>query len=195
MIRHIIIAFIALGIVGGTCVVLAQGAPPLPSAGLTPSNFFYFFDRLGEKIQEFFTFSPKAKALLQLEFAAERMAEIKLELEVNGPDTKGVNAAREGLAENIEKGNVILKEASDKGVDTRDAEDEFDSELQTLLQTASDEDSDGLNEEIDKMEQELSDDFTVEQEKGTSTRPEKADGVDGVEKPSQSVKSDEDEKQ
>ena len=53
----------------------------LPGAGLTPESSFYFFDRIGEALQEFFTFNPEAKARLQITFAAERVAEIKIILE------------------------------------------------------------------------------------------------------------------
>ncbi|MCR4342433.1 MAG: DUF5667 domain-containing protein, partial [Patescibacteria group bacterium] len=54
-------------------LAFAQGTPvQLPSAGITPESSFYFLDRLGENLRQFFTFNPEAKAKLQIEFAGER---------------------------------------------------------------------------------------------------------------------------
>lgn len=184
MTRHIVIALVTFGLIGGACVTLAKENNSLPPAGLTPSNFFYFFDRIGESIQEFFTFQPQQKALLKLEFAAERMSEIKLELEVRGPSGAGVEIARGRMAKHIEEANIILKEENDKGIDTRETEEEFDLGLQSLLQAASDENSEGLDEEINKMEQELSDDFAELQGLDNSRN------IDGGDKASQSIKGD-----
>ncbi|MEK7075516.1 MAG: DUF5667 domain-containing protein, partial [Patescibacteria group bacterium] len=73
----------------------------LPSAGLTPASPFYFLDRLGENLRQFFTFNPEAKAKLQIEFAGERIAEIKIMVE-----KKGVNAKGLAIAESLLKANV-----------------------------------------------------------------------------------------
>ena len=62
-------------------LVFAQNQAVLPNAGLTPESPFYFFDKLGEALREFFTFNPEGKARLQITFAAERVAEIKVILE------------------------------------------------------------------------------------------------------------------
>ena len=53
----------------------------LPSAGLTPESSFYFLDKFGEALRSFFTFNPEGKALLEITFASERVAEIKVILE------------------------------------------------------------------------------------------------------------------
>ncbi|MEK9183862.1 MAG: DUF5667 domain-containing protein, partial [Patescibacteria group bacterium] len=57
-------------------LVFAQNGTTLPNAGLTPESPFYFLDKLGEALREFFTFNPEGKARLQIAFAAERVAEI-----------------------------------------------------------------------------------------------------------------------
>ena len=62
----------------------------LPSAGLTPESSFYFLDRLGENLRQFFTFNPEVKAKLQIEFAGERIAEIKIMVEEKGVNAKGL---------------------------------------------------------------------------------------------------------
>ena len=47
------------------------------TAGIKPSNFFYSFDLLGEKISLFFTRDPYEKAKKNMKFADERIAEIE----------------------------------------------------------------------------------------------------------------------
>lgn len=188
--RNIVIALITFGFIGNACVSLAKENNSLPPAGLTPSNFFYFFDRIGEGIQEFFTFRPQKKALLKLQFAAERISEIKLELEVRGPEAGGVGVARERLTKHIEDANVILKQEEEKGEDTQEAEEEFDSGLQSLLQTAGEENSNELDEEIEKMEQELSDDFAKKQEEELLEELENLKDIDGGDEAGQSYESD-----
>ena len=159
MTKHIIIALIALGVVCGAGEAMAHGAVSLPPAGLTPSNFFYFLDRWGEAIQEFFTFAPEAKAMLQLQFAAERISELQVELAAKGGDGKGLEIDRQLLAQHIEKGNKILKEEEDKGHDESVAGAEFDAKLKSILSEAYNEESGDLTNELNKVEQELSNDF------------------------------------
>lgn len=161
MSKHSIIALVSVAvIVGGAGLSLAQTTTSLPPAGLTPSNFFYFLDRWGEAIQEFFTFGPDAKAMLQLQFAGERISELQLELAAKGGDGKGLEVARKRLAEHIEKGNKILKEEEQKGHDVSATAKEFDGELKDLLIAADEQESGDLTGELDKVEQELSDDFS-----------------------------------
>lgn len=138
---------------------MAHGAASLPPAGLTPSNFFYFLDRWGEAIQEFFTFAPEAKAMLQLQFAGERISELQLELAAKGGDGHGLEIARQRLAEHIEKGNKILKEEEQKGHDESVAGAEFDAKLKSLLSEADEQESGDLTSELDKVEEELYNDF------------------------------------
>src|SRR3989344_3595565 len=73
----------------------------LPRAGLTPESTFYFLDTLGEFLQEFFSFNPEAKAKLQIEFAGERIAEIKTMVEEKGLETKGIAIAESLLLANV----------------------------------------------------------------------------------------------
>lgn len=114
----------------------------LPSAGLTPESPFYFLDRLGENLQQFFTFNPEAKAKLQIEFAGERIAEIKIMVE-----KKGVNAKRLAIAESLLQANVAYaaeivngEKTSGKDVTTlaKTLNDEFDARDKLLEQTFKD---------------------------------------------------------
>lgn len=100
-------------------LVFAQTNTVLPSAGLTPESPFYFIDRLGEALQEFFTFNPEAKAKLQITFAAERIAEIQVILETKGVEAKGLKVAQAKLQGNIAKAASIIEKEKNKGKDVK----------------------------------------------------------------------------
>jgi len=87
----------------------------LPNAGITPESPFYFLDRIGEAIQEFLTFNPGAKARLQVAFAAERIAEIKVVLETKGVGARGLDIAQARLEAHAAKAADIVKEEKQKG--------------------------------------------------------------------------------
>ena len=108
--------------------VLAQTDNTLPNAGLTPDSPFYFLDKLGEVLQEFFTFNPQAKARLQLEFAGERIAEIKIVLETNGVKAKGLDVAKLRLESNIQKATEIIKDEKLKGNDVTELQKRLTSD-------------------------------------------------------------------
>ena len=120
---------------GGT--VFAQGQQTqLPSAGLTPENTLYFLDTLGESLREFFTFNPEGKARLQITFAAERIAEIKVILETKGVDAKGLEVAQAKLQANLERTNAILAGQKSEGKDisalAKELDDDFDGPKSAL---------------------------------------------------------------
>lgn len=125
--KHIIIFLLTFAVVSVCGVALAHPAINLPSPGLIPSSPFYFLDRLGEAIQEFFTFSPEGKAKLQVEFANERIAELHVTLEVRGSKDPGVDVALESVHENINKAKDILEEEKLKGKDVAETEDLVDN--------------------------------------------------------------------
>jgi hypothetical protein len=99
---------------GSTLFAQSQQTVP-PLAGLTPESPFYFFDRLGEYLQRFFTFSPEGKARLEIAFAAERVAEIKVILESKGVQAKGIKLAQNLLNDEIARSAAILVRQKDKG--------------------------------------------------------------------------------
>ena len=114
----------------------------LPDAGLTPESTFYFLDKLGEALREFFTFNPDAKAHLQIDFAAERIAEIKIILETKGVDAKGLNIAQSRLQANIAKAAGIVESEKSKGKDVKELaksiSDDFDANKEALKQAFKD---------------------------------------------------------
>jgi len=128
-------------LVGGA--VFAQSPQvALPSAGLTPESSFYFLDRLGENLRQFFTFNPEAKAKLQIEFAGERIAEIKVIVEKKGVNAKGLAIAESLLQANVAYAAEIVSEekVSDKDLSAlaKTLNDEFDARDKLLEQTFKD---------------------------------------------------------
>jgi hypothetical protein len=90
----------------------------LPSAGLTPDSPFYFLDRLGETLQRFFTFNPEAKARLEITFAAERIAEIKVVLldgDIQDKSLALAAVAEAGLKDNLARAAEIVAAEKAKG--------------------------------------------------------------------------------
>lgn len=134
---------VILAIFTGNNALAQNQQPALPSAGLTPESPFYFLDRLGEVIQQFFTFNPDSKAHLQITFAAERVAEIKVMLETKGIHTKGIEVAEDLLRTHIASAATIVVDQKAEGKDVsqlaKDLDDEFATPKIALEQTFKDE--------------------------------------------------------
>lgn len=113
---------------GGTAFAQSQQAQ-LTSAGLTPESPFYFLDRLGETLQRFFTFNPESRARLEITFAKERIAEIKLIIEDKGVTAKGLSIAETGLQDNLSRATAILADQKQTGKDTSRIAKELSDEI------------------------------------------------------------------
>jgi len=111
----------------------------LPSAGLTPESNFYFLDKFGEALREFFTFNPEGKAHLQITFATERVAEIKVILGTKGVEAKGLEIAQSRLQAHLANVAIIVIDQKAKGKDVsqlaKELDDEFDAPKTALEQT------------------------------------------------------------
>ncbi len=125
--KKIIIAAIVLSLFLGVGVFAQDAQFKLPKAGITPDNLFYFLDRLGEFLQEFFTFNPEGKAHLQITFAAERIAEIKVVLETKGVEAKGLDVAQSRLQAHLAKAATIVIDQKAKGKDVSSLAKELDN--------------------------------------------------------------------
>lgn len=123
------IKYILLSLLFVPLLVFAQTQPVLPSAGLTPESLFYFLDLFGESLQRFFTFNPESRARLEITFAKERIAEIKLILEDKGVTAKGLNIAEAGLQDNLSRATIILAQEKQKGKDTSSIAKELSDEI------------------------------------------------------------------
>lgn len=112
-------------------LVFAQNQAVLPSAGLTPESPFYFFDKFGEALREFFTFNPEGKARLQITFAAERVAEIKVILETKGIQAPGLEIAQSRLQAHLTNAVTIVTEQKSEGKNVSALAKELDSRIDT----------------------------------------------------------------
>lgn len=135
--------FVLITLLLAPFLVFAQSSQTtLPSAGLTPESSFYFLDRLGENLRQFFTFNPEAKAKLQIEFAGERIAEIKVIVEEEGVNAKGLAIAESLLQANVAYAAEIVSEEKISGKDVsalaKTLNDEFDARDKLLEQTFKD---------------------------------------------------------
>src|SRR3989344_1991279 len=131
-------ALMTLFVLGGG-TVFAQNQAVLPNAGLTPESNFYFLDKFGEALREFFTFNPEGKAHLQITFASERVAEIKVILETKGVETKGLEVAQSRLQAHLANASTIVLDQKAEGKDVsqlaKELDDEFDVPKIALEQT------------------------------------------------------------
>ncbi len=132
----------------------------LPKAGLTPESPFYFFDKLGEALREFFTFSPEGKARLQIAFAAERVAEIKIVLETKGVDAKGLEVAEARLREHLGEAAEIVIKQKGKGKDVsaiaKELNDDF-KEPKSALADSFKSEKKALEAREDELEKQMKD--------------------------------------
>lgn len=171
----------------------------LPNPGLTPDSPFYFLNRVSEALQELFAFSPEAKARLQLEFAAERIAEIKAMIEARGATTPGIDTAKTILNENLAKASKVVTSEKASGRDVSELAKEVSERIteqkltlsgvfgekkkklseeekaaRELLKKADD---DGDTEEADEVSKKLSE-LGVEREALRKHDSERADDFD-----------------
>lgn len=124
------------------------------SAGLTPESSLYFLDKISESLQELFAFTPEAKVRLQLQFAAERVAEAKAMLADQGDHTKGLDAIKSGLTENVQKTADILKQEKAAGKDVsglaKEANDQLDTEENDLNRSLAESQKETVDKKIEE---------------------------------------------
>lgn len=136
------IKFILISLLFIPILAFAHKPVALPSAGLTPESAFYFVDKIGEALREFFTFNPEAKAHLQIDFAAERIAEIKIILETKGVNAKGLEVAQARLQKHLgDAAEIVIKQKSkgkDVGELAKSISEDFDANKEALKQAFKD---------------------------------------------------------
>lgn len=114
----------------GIVFAQTQNGSTLPNPGITPESSFYFFDRFGEALREFFSFSPEGKARLQITFAAERIAEIKIILETKGVEARGLGVAQSRLLAHLADAADIVSEQKAEGKDASHLAKELDDKFE-----------------------------------------------------------------
>ena len=118
------------GIIWYSLTSVIYGQTTVPPAGITPESNFYFLDKLGETLREFLTFGPESKARLQITFAAERVAEIKIILETKGVDARGLEVAQNRLQAHIANATAIVDEQKASGENVSDLAKELSDKLE-----------------------------------------------------------------
>ena len=139
--------------------VLAQTGTP-PSAGFTPQSPCYFLDRLGEVLQELIAFSPEAKIRIQVAFAAERIAELRVDMETKDVDANGLIVAQERLESHLSKASKVILEEKKKGKDMSEWEKTLEDEFEVskkVLESSFESAKDALEDEREEIKKELED--------------------------------------
>lgn len=104
------ITIIAFALLIAPVMGFTQNGAALPDPGLTPESPFYFLDRWGEGLQDFFTFNPENKTRLQLAFVAERTAEFDVMLARDRVNQRAVGIALERMSShNLRLGEIIQR--------------------------------------------------------------------------------------
>lgn len=163
--KIIVISLLFVGIlfVQAQTKVQANGLlPELPGAGITPESTFYFLDRFGEVIQEFFTFNPEAKARLQTAFIAERISEARAMLGKEKINKKAVETAFERMREHrLKLGDIIreitIQEKEAFVASIVDVIDPLDDVLEAILEEAEENADEAIELEKRRIEQKLDD--------------------------------------
>ena len=138
-------------------LLLAQTGTP-PAAGLTPQSPFYFMDRLGEVLREFLAFSPETKIRLQVAFAAERIAEIQLDMKERDVDARGLSVAQERLENHLSKASRLVSEERKKGKDVEEWDEVLKGEFEVskkVLEVSFESAKDALEDEREEVKKEL----------------------------------------
>jgi len=132
----------------------------LPPAGLTPESPFYFLDRFGEAVQDFFTFNAQAKVRLQVAFIAERTSEVKVMLEKEKINKRAVETVSERmdvhrvrLAEIIQR--MVVQEKEVFVADIVNTIDSLEDIHETILEEANEKLAKAIESERQMIEQKL----------------------------------------
>jgi len=110
--KKIILLIILLLLFSFGAKTLAQDTA-LPSPGFTPDSPFYFFDTLAKRINLFFIFSSEKKAEKAIEYAEERLAEVKAMAEKN--KVEATETANQGYQDFLGLANQKTQEAKEEG--------------------------------------------------------------------------------
>lgn len=123
-----LLAFLLL--LSGAVFAQTQNIATLPNPGITPESRFYFLDTFGEALRDFFAFSSEGRARLQIKFAAERVAEIKIILETKGIEARGLGVAQSRLQAHLTRAAGIIADEKAEGTDVSRFAKELDDELE-----------------------------------------------------------------
>lgn len=110
-------------------VTTSTSTTSIADPGLVPGDFFYFMDRWSEALNTAFTFNKEKKARLHLEYAKERVAEIKEVLKKPDAKLEDVASAKENFDTQVADAADLVKGEKDSGADVAVLARELDDEL------------------------------------------------------------------
>ncbi|MBI5357224.1 hypothetical protein HZB78_06470 [Candidatus Collierbacteria bacterium] len=154
----------------------------LPNPGLTPLNQFYFIDQWSETIQQFFTLGSEAKIKLQFSQIAERIAEMKVVVEIKGAEAPEVENIRNSIQQKLDLIASILSKEQQKGKDAGDLQFIVQTgieDIRRVLSSVLGEENQQLQDEIlnnftsvDEITTDLEEQSSEDEQKGLSEGPE-----------------------
>lgn len=123
------VSFAQTGATGTVAVAPVANATAIADPGLIPGDFFYFLDKWSEAFGTSFSFNKEKKARKHLEYAKERVAEMKEVLKKSEAKLDDVADIRIDFDERVAKAVNLVKSEKDKGSDVSDLARELDDEL------------------------------------------------------------------
>lgn len=133
LIAGILLAFAPFISFAQTAATGTTTAPAAPTAaiepGLVPGDFFYFLDNWGENLRLTFTFNKESKAKLHLQYAKERVAEMKDVLKKPDAKLEDVKSAKDNFDAQVADAATLVKSEKDSGANVADLARELSDEL------------------------------------------------------------------
>lgn len=127
----VVVPFITYAQTGTVGTEKAVGVITVKNPGLLPGDFFYFLDKLGETINLAFTFNKEKKARKHIEYAEERIAEMKEVLKSENSRLEDIKDVKDDFDLRIKIATDIVKSEKDGGKDVSGLARELDEELES----------------------------------------------------------------
>lgn len=140
-------------------IILAIGIGGIASASQAslPGDNLYPIKILSEELRSALTMSPSAKALLEVEFSAKRIEEIKKVVQKSGIESRNIDVALDRLQKNTAKAADIIDKEKQNGNDVSELAKNFEEKntanqktLKQILKKPIEE----MNESLDEKEKE-----------------------------------------
>lgn len=110
----------------------ANASTTIVVPGLLPGDFFYFLDKLAESLETALTFNKEKKARIHLEYAKERVAEMKEILKDADTRIDDVVSIRADVEAEVSAAAKNFSEQKKSGSDVKDLAKELDDELDDI---------------------------------------------------------------
>ena len=112
--------------------VTANASTTVVAPGLLPGDFFYFLDKLAESLETAFTFNKEKKARIHLEYAKERVAEMKEILKDADARIDDVIKVKADVEAEVSLAALLVSEHKKNGSDVKELAKDLDDELDDI---------------------------------------------------------------